>query len=629
MDVTELRQLRHRLVEQSAALTAARVEAEAHFQDLIEQYREEAGNAVRQGIKQLASNLASASGNDPVCQEILTAASDYLQWMTWTLWDLPYYAVAIRPDLDAFRERLSGVSLIYFSGRILDDFFDRHYLYREQRDTLLSMLAERKSSRTEAEAFTVIAALLVCFEGLDQLESAGASEVLRKVLRSSRRLLTGILMERSPRENWNNDFYDRLVELKNVDYWRILYAALDPSFSSPLYPFLSHYYALAQKLNDLQNCARDESQGRPNFITVCRNSDGSPNAGAVAMDCAALAIGHDLLELGHTAAQLPDIECLLARAKLADIQEEAFRLGLFPEPEPRAADAVPRLGLIWHSELDEFIDRAGPDVIENTGCPACLHSAANPVFRKQGFLFNRCCSCSHIYVSPRLRPEVQAQLAAELDGTLADPFSQTQKIYADYLCWMLRQKVAGPRLLDIGFGAGFFLQAARAYGFQAYGVETSSSLIEQLQPVLGKRLTQIHVGDTDLPWGSFDLIVMNHVIEHVAEPRSLLTHIGSALNSDGALYLAVPDSESLQFQLFGKHWDAVNPVAHYQFFNERSLTKMLQDCGFEVVTRVRMPPLQGELKQRWMQMFRRLGGDETGELALLARLNRAGSYLAS
>ncbi len=92
------------------------------------------------------------------------------------------------------------------------------------------------------------------------------------------------------------------------------------------------------------------------------------------------------------------------------------------------------------------------------------------------------------------------------------------------------------------------------------------------------------------------------------------------MNRGGVLYVAAPDIESLQFRVFGNRWDAINPVAHYHFFCENSLSKLLVDCGFEIIGRARHPPLRGKGQTRWMRLFRQLGGDESGELAMLARV---------
>jgi hypothetical protein len=112
---------------------------------------------------------------------------------------------------------------------------------------------------------------------------------------------------------------------------------------------------------------------------------------------------------------------------------------------------------------------------------------------------------------------------------------------------------------------------------------------------------------------------MSHVLEHIPDPRAALERAHAALHPDGLVYIAVPDSESLQFKLMGKTWDAVTPIVHCQFFNEASLSQLLRNTGFEPIERVIAPALQGQQQERWMQLFRRMGGDEAGELAILAR----------
>jgi hypothetical protein len=84
------------------------------------------------------------------------------------------------------------------------------------------------------------------------------------------------------------------------------------------------------------------------------------------------------------------------------------------------------------------------------------------------------------------------------------------------------------------------------------------------------------------------------------------------------LYAAVPDIGSLQFRVFGKYWDAINPMVHMQYFNEASLSRLLRDSGFVKLERVKFPPLPRSMKPKWMQLFRDLGGDESGEFTMVA-----------
>ncbi len=591
-----------RLIEQREQAASAALQLDAEYGEVIAQYQTVATSAVAEAIERLRTNVDAISGNNASVRAVIDRTASYLHWLSWTTWDLPQLAVVTRPDPERFRADLSASALVYFAGRILDDYLDRHFLYRGRRETLLAGLALDRGDGAESEALTVVMSLLLCFEGL---QHARAFEQTAVIIKSVRSLLVGILMERSRREEWSAGFYERLVRLKNVDYWRILYSSLDPGMTSPLYPFLCRYYALAQKLNDLQDPGRDAEQGRPNLVAVH-----GADAGEV--------IARDLLDLGEMARQLEEPARWIALAKVGESQQEAERLGLFPE-EPPMPPSVEPLQLIWHSQLSEFVERLGMSAVEETDCPVCGTGGAAVLFRKSGFAYRRCPGCTHIYVSPRLTPAVQQRLGEELDAGPEDEFLQTQKIYADYLCRFLRKQAAGPRLLDVGYGSGYLLRTARAHGFQVYGVEASRTLTSKLEGMLGRHLEVSHLGAEPLPWGSFDVVVMTHVLEHVADPRPVLANLLQSLHPDGVLYLAVPDNESWQFRIFGKEWDAVNPVAHYQFFNESSLTRALRAAGFQSPVRVRMPPLEGALRQRWMGLFRSLGGDESGELAMMAR----------
>src|SRR5262249_53146515 len=130
------------------------------------------------------------------------------------------------------------------------------------------------------------------------------------------------------------------------------------------------------------------------------------------------------------------------------------------------------------------------------------------------------------------------------------------------------------------------------------------------------------LGRDTIPWDSFDVVVMSHILEHLPDPMATLKQLRAIMNPGGLLYVAVPDMQSLQFRVFGKRWDVINPLVHYQYFNEQSLSRLLRDCGFVDLDRVKHPVAPKELAPRWVQAVRRLGGTDSGELAILAQVPR-------
>lgn len=590
---------------------------EARHRAALDAWRGELSAALPQALAELRAQVHALTGGDASADALATQAAEYVDWMQWALWDLPALAVALPPEPDAFRRRVTGCGLVYLSFRLVDDLLDRHYLYRGRRETLLASFTRTRGEGAQAEGLTLLGALLVAFQGLARLADDADPTPLRAALEAARRALIGALFERSERQQWDARAYARLVSLKNVDYGRILLAALDPAGRSALRPFLDAALAFAQRLNDVQDQPADEARGQPNFVSALR-ADGGTRADLEA------ALAREALALGDHMRELAGRERGVAASQLAALLDEARRLGLFAEGAPAADDggAEATSGLSWDASAEEFLERHGPDALDDAPCGACGARDPRLLFRLRGFAFQRCQACTHAYVSPRLTAALRARLAREHDGHGDDPFLDVQRLQAEHLCRVLRRYARGPRLLDVGFGRGFLLHLAQAYGFEAYGVDDSATRLAEIAPVFGRRLARADAAAGPLPFGAFDVLVLSHVLEHVADPGALLRHARAALNDDGLLYVAVPEAGCVQWRLFGKHWEAVHPVVHLHYFTQASLEGLAARCGFELLSRVEPRPEPAIFATRATRLYRELGGSEAGELALLWRAKR-------
>lgn len=607
----------------------------AEYEADIERYRNEVSAGIVGALERLRLDVGEITGNNRLCAELTRQASGYVEWLQWCLWDLPYFAVARRPEKEEFRAAVAACGMVYLSLRVFDDLLDRHFWYKGKRPTLLSVFSETPLHSQETEGLTLLAGLLLSFDGLARLagdlSETGVSR-LKRVTTSIRRAIIGAIMEQSDRAEWDPRYYERLVQLKNVDYWKSLYAAIDPDHLSPLYSFLEAYYALAQMLNDVQDYAEDEQRGQPNLVSLylprdpqrpspCSPRDGSPTPVAPAE--VERLIAEQFMLLGEMAAQLPEPERSIALFKLGESLDEAHRIGLFASPSdeapPEADVLLPPLQLGWYSELEAIVERVGPAALCLVECAVCGSSARKFLFRKQGFSYHRCADCSHIYVSPRISADLQGRISQEADEQDAgSEVLAIQKMYAGLICDLLHSRAEGRRLLDIGFGRGRLMQVAQAYGFEVYGVDISRAQVDHLWPDLGKRVYRTVAGEEVIPWDSFDAVVMSHVLEHFAEPAEFLGEVHGKMNPGGLLYVAVPDMEAMQFRIFGKNWNVISPIAHLQYFNETSLTRLLERCGFRNLERVERPAIPEELAPRWTRLVRKHGGNDSGELVLLA-----------
>jgi 2-polyprenyl-3-methyl-5-hydroxy-6-metoxy-1,4-benzoquinol methylase len=146
-------------------------------------------------------------------------------------------------------------------------------------------------------------------------------------------------------------------------------------------------------------------------------------------------------------------------------------------------------------------------------------------------------------------------------------------------------------ILDIGFGAGIFLEAAQVQGWNCFGTEYSPDSIR----IAIDKGWKAHKGDLsegDLP-GPFDVIAAIEVLEHVSNPGSIVDLAAQRLRKGGAFYGTTPNSQSINVKLLGENWSVLSYPEHQVLLNKKSIKllfalenfkpKMLKSTGFNPI----------------------------------------------
>jgi 2-polyprenyl-3-methyl-5-hydroxy-6-metoxy-1,4-benzoquinol methylase len=135
------------------------------------------------------------------------------------------------------------------------------------------------------------------------------------------------------------------------------------------------------------------------------------------------------------------------------------------------------------------------------------------------------------------------------------------------------------RLLDVGCGAGGFLDTMRLLGWSTHGVEPSPAAAE-IARAKGHDVT-VGVAESLPDHGApFDTITMSHVLEHTHSPSEALAQVHARLAPGGHLVLAVPNYMSLHRMLFGNAWCGAEPPRHLYQLDRRALARYLDRAGF-------------------------------------------------
>lgn len=232
-------------------------------------------------------------------------------------------------------------------------------------------------------------------------------------------------------------------------------------------------------------------------------------------------------------------------------------------------------------------------------CPACGSTALtrlHPLVTRNPPLQSvvmECPACDHRFL---VTDEVQQRrLEQKYDvkysGFQSDP----------YFARVIREVIAGElvprkgppaRVLDVGCGAGEFMQAASEAGYRVEGIDVSPAAAERCRA----RGLNAQAGDfltMSLP-GGYDMITLWDVAEHLRDPHAFVARARELLAPGGVLVLKIPGFGRLSFTAVG----AVNRIAgavlgapgHVQYFTQQSLGALLTRAGYSSVEW--LPPRQ-------------------------------------
>lgn len=150
------------------------------------------------------------------------------------------------------------------------------------------------------------------------------------------------------------------------------------------------------------------------------------------------------------------------------------------------------------------------------------------------------------------------------------------------------QKLDEVKILDIGCGCGAFLDIARIFGFQGYGIEASKAQANYAKDEL---YLNVKVGDNLECYKDecFDVVTMFEVLEHIETPRKFLGNIGRVLKNDGYLTCSIPNAsfQILKARIF-KHLRVrkeafLGPGEHVVHYTKSTIRNLLNDMGFSIL----------------------------------------------
>jgi 2-polyprenyl-3-methyl-5-hydroxy-6-metoxy-1,4-benzoquinol methylase/predicted RNA-binding Zn-ribbon protein involved in translation (DUF1610 family) len=144
------------------------------------------------------------------------------------------------------------------------------------------------------------------------------------------------------------------------------------------------------------------------------------------------------------------------------------------------------------------------------------------------------------------------------------------------------------KILDIGTGTGYFSHTMQQKGWQVEAIEKS----EQARSFAKKNFNldiKDDSGLNDFSSGSFDVITLWHVMEHLEHLNETWERLHELLKDDGCLVVAVPNCSSYDAQKYKEFWAAYDVPRHLWHFTPDSIKKFGEKHNFTLVNHLPMP----------------------------------------
>ncbi len=218
----------------------------------------------------------------------------------------------------------------------------------------------------------------------------------------------------------------------------------------------------------------------------------------------------------------------------------------------------------------------------NPSCTLCGRACA-PRFEKGAYVIHRCVPCDLEFVWPTPPPEavkaVYERGYFEGDGHgYEDYFGRERSLAArkaearlDALKSLGR---TGGKMLDFGCAAGYFVEEARARGWESFGVEPSPEAqrgwSDAVRPYVASTLDEIRER------GPFDVITAWDVLEHLPDPVETLRALRAMARPGAVFAVVVPVIGNVNTRIAPSTWDQYKPPEHLWFFSRAAMRATLR-----------------------------------------------------
>lgn len=213
-------------------------------------------------------------------------------------------------------------------------------------------------------------------------------------------------------------------------------------------------------------------------------------------------------------------------------------------------------------------------------CPVCKENSGKKYFKSDKTIYYKCNICNLVFTDKLTTDEYSSYHRFE-------EYQRWEGYLKNHFLWIVKQieKLNNKKLsiLEIGSSVGFLQDVIKEKGHEVIGVEPSLNAVEFARK-RGHNTIHSYFEDAKVGGQKFDVIIANHVFEHIKIPENFLKKTHKHLRpKGGSLVLLLPNFGSLEAAIFKSRWRFLIPKEHYMQYTPTTLKHVLEKNSFEVI----------------------------------------------
>ena len=249
-------------------------------------------------------------------------------------------------------------------------------------------------------------------------------------------------------------------------------------------------------------------------------------------------------------------------------------------------------------------------------CTICRSDFSKVLYITPKFDVIRCRKCGLVYVNNSLTYDEMEDIYEHYSSVfMHEIYLKTQNAQiSDFTQKVESIEKFAPRkgkLLDIGCGYGFFLEAARRGNWEVYGIDISKHAADYAQNKFSLNVSHGTIEDARFPECFFDVITMWDLIEHLNDPRDFIQKVRQYVKQNGLIVIKTPNQDSLYTHL----GDLI-----YKISAAKILFPILSQYGYSHLYRFSPMTIKSLLEQEGFRVFKTI--KENSNLKILTQQHK-------